>query len=164
MTVLLADVLDEVQSAVYNEAYVPEWDDSELAELWERRRGLDTAMQAARRLRDLADREISVKLDGGSARFDDYLVRATRRRTTVIMEPDRFWDWLGEDARYAFRPNAVRLTSLRAIAEKRGQNPRTVVNSLIDYEYGEDQLQLLPINRAPQYAQVMEPGEVRRAT
>lgn len=154
----LATALGDIGNAIYQEQ--PEFDAFDLAQLWEIRRWFDTIISAAKGLRELVDGEIADKLAGGSARFDDSFIRVVPVRTARVYNAEGLFNWLGPDVRAAFNPQQVRLTAIRAIAEKRGQTPEAVVNSFIDFEEGETRLQVLPLNKAPKYAASLNHGDV----
>lgn len=136
---------------------------SDLETLWTWRQEATGVKQAAGVVLRAIDNLIAEVLDGGAVRMDDYLVKVRPRRTTQVMDPDTFWDYLGDDARLAFNANTVRLSSLKAIAKKRGQDPYVIVDSLIDQLEGEPALETVPISKAPKYAQGMAHGQVRRS-
>lgn len=155
-----ADVLAAIETAVYEPGFTWELPD-DLESLWARRRFLMTYMTAARAAMAQVDAGISELLDGAQARLDDYLVRVKPRRTLRVLDPETFWDWLADDARVCFRPDAVRVTSLKAVAEKRGLKPQVIFDSLIAYEEGDDAVEIVPLTKAPKFAQSMEHGEIR---
>lgn len=156
----LADVIDRIKEVVYGD--LPDLEGYEsLQQMWEVRRACETIAAAARKLRAEADSWLAEYLDGRSARMDDFLVRAKPTRKLIVMDPPTFWDFLGDDARECFRPEQVRITSLKAIAEKRGQDPRVVVDSLIDYERGDVALEAVPLSKAPKFASEMQHGQIK---
>lgn len=102
----------------------------------------------------------------GTVMLGDTLYRAApdSKRNIVEGQQDALLDWLGDDLRYAVNPNAIRITSVRAIAEQRELPVEAVEDTFYEVLEEEDapmKLVKLPRTRAPKYAQGMTHGDRR---
>lgn len=139
--------------------------DQDLPGLWELRNQLSNVIQAARKLRDECDTEITLQLDGAAARFGNSILRCKPELRYRVLNPRTFWDWVlavPKDAEALFDENRLRVGALKRVAERRGYDPRVIVDSLLDVERSEDKLSVTPFNKAPQWCQRLQPGEVKR--
>lgn len=161
-------LLGEIMTALYTKgdevADEIEWFDEveELGDVYNVRCQLDSIITTARHLRSLVDKEIGNRLDGGSVRFHDKVLKYGPGRVTKVIDPETLWDFLGEDARHCFNPDYVRITSLKAVAKKRGRDPRVIVDSLLFHEEGEPTLSVIPVTRATKWQQALGEGEIGR--
>lgn len=137
----------------------------DLETLWTWRVALAGIVSAARQLLAEVDTGIAEELgEGGAVVFDGKLIRFKQSGSWKAIDAEALWEFLGEDARHCFRPEDIRITSLRAIATKRERDPRVIVDSLMDYEKGDPKVEVMPVNstKAPKYAATMKPGEIRK--
>lgn len=155
-----AEVLDRIKGIAYGDEVHAD-PEATLDELWDLRCAIGTITSSARKLLAAVDSDIAKLLTGKVARFGDSFVKVAPKRTLEVYNPDGLFDWLGDDARHAFKPEAIRITSLRAIATKRGADPRAIVNSFIDYREDDPVVTVLPLDKAPRYASDMAHGEVK---
>lgn len=155
------DLLALVNDVRYNPdaADIP---DADLEQLWAWRVEALGVKQASGAVLEAIDTLIAKSLDGAVARFDDYLIKARPRRTLKVYDAAVLFEFLADDVAAAFNPNSVRVSSLKAIAKKRGSDPKAIVDSLVYYEEGEVGLETVPVTKAPKYAAGMEHGEVVR--
>lgn len=160
MSLDFGEVLDRIKGIAYGDE-VHQDPDATLEELWELRCAIGTITSAARKLLKAVDADITEVLDGNVVRFDDSFVKVAPKRTLEVYNAEGLFDWLGDDARHCFPANGIRITSLRAVAEKRGADPRAIVNSFIDYREDAACVQVVPIDKAPRYAQAMSHGEIK---
>lgn len=143
-----------------------------LEEMWDWRRQAEGVAAAARKLIKLMDSLIAQEIGDRQVRLDDSLLRVKPKRTLRVYAPDALFDYLEDDARHCFRADDIRITSLRAIVEKRAReaNPditadelrkrvESVVNCFIDHDVSDDaHLEVLPMSKAPKFAASLEPG------
>lgn len=103
-----------------------------------------------------------VKLSG-TVRLGDNLYRMGKVGKPYVVP--ELMDWLGADAGAAFNINHVRKTSVEAIAKRRGEDPKVVIDTFFIYESeeGERIEELVKVHRSkwPKYAQGMKHGERR---
>lgn len=148
-----------------------------LEEMWDWRRQAEGVAAAARRLIKLMDSLITQEIGDRQVRLDDSLLRVKPQRTLRVYAPDALFDYLEDDVRHCFRPDDIRITSLRAIVEKRAResNPDitddelrrrvdSVVNCFIDHDVADVRLEVLPLSRGPAFGERMEPGVLYDAT
>lgn len=137
----------------------------DLETLWAWRVALAGIVSAARSLLSQVDQNIAEELgEGGSVVFDGKLIRYKAGGCWKAIDADALWDFLADDARHCFRTDDIRITGLRAVATKRGRDPKVIVDSLMDYEKNDPRVEVMPVNspKAPKYAAGMKPGEVKR--
>ena len=161
----LSPMVDLINAQRYTakDALAPTFPDKTLDELWAMRREVEGFIAAAKSVLKGCDASIAELLgEGSSVRLDDCLVRYKQSRKLKVYNPDGLWDFLGLDARECFNVNSVRVTSLKAVAEKRGKSPDAVVNSFIDHELGDPCVEVIPESKAPKYMKSMKHGEIRR--
>jgi len=126
-------------------------------------RAADQVVGAATVVRAAVRRALADRLGDGAARWGDYIYRNGSRTDWRVLDAEALADWLGPDWRKVVRVSGdnLRRTSLRLLAERRGINPQSVVETFIEVTYTDRALQVLPIEKAPKFLQEMEEGEVR---
>jgi hypothetical protein len=178
----MADILDRIKGIVYGDT--PSLAPFEtLQSFWEVRRACESVMAAARSLKSAADEAIAEDLGPNATRLDDSFLYAGPKKTMVVYNAEGLFDYLGDEARECFRPDDVRISSLRAVIERRvrrdmeaqaaevegasvsdkavKQHIAAVVNAFCDWEEGDPQLHVVPITRAPKYAAQLVHGEIK---
>jgi hypothetical protein len=75
-------------------------------------------------------------------------------------DKDRVLDYLGEDWRSVVRPE-FRVTGVKAVAEKRGDDPNLIMESLFEKVITNNNVTILPESKAPKYLQELNEGEVK---
>ncbi len=111
-------------------------------------------------------RHMSVDIEElGTVRLGDALYQSRPKWARTIIEGQEkpLLEWLGEDLKDAINATAVRITAVRAIAKKRGQEPEVVEQTF--YLYGpindEHVLTRTIESQAPKYFANMEHGDRR---
>lgn len=155
-----------------------------IPELWDVRSKIDSLMSALRVMRTAVDDEIGHRLDGASVRLGDRVLAAKPKGQWKVLDPDALFGFIEGHERECFPADAVRITSLRAVAELKAREEmdaeilkarrsvhddpeawvkhrvQVIVNSLMDYEKEDvPTLQVLPLTRAPKWAQGLEEGK-----
>ena len=85
-------------------------------------------------------------------------------RPTMSYKPydkEKVLDYLGDDWRSVVRPE-FRITGVKAIAEKRGDDPNVIVESLFEKVITNNAVTILPESKAPKYLQEIDEGEVKK--
>ena len=85
-------------------------------------------------------------------------------RPTMSYKPydkEKVLDYLGDDWRNVVRPE-FRITGVKAIAEKRGDDPNVIVESLFEKVITNNAVTILPESKAPKYLQKIDEGEVKK--
>lgn len=169
----IPDILDRIKGVMYGDAPDLEGFDG-LTTMWEVRRACESVIAAARAMKKEADGWLAEYLGGNAARLDDSFLYAGPKRTMVVYNPKGLFDYLGDDIRECFRADDIRISSLRAVAERRllesnpdlddkvvKQSIASVVNSFIDYAKGDPELHVVPMTKAPKYAVDLAHGEIK---
>ena len=85
-------------------------------------------------------------------------------RPTMSYKPydkEKVLDYLGDDWRNVVRPE-FRITGVKAIAEKRGDDPNVIIESLFERVITNNAVTILPESKAPKYLQEIDEGEVKK--
>ena len=85
-------------------------------------------------------------------------------RPTMSYKPydkEKVLDYLGDDWRNVVRPE-FRITGVKAIAKKRGDDPNVIVESLFEKVITNNAVTILPESKAPKYLQEIDEGEVKK--
>ena len=85
-------------------------------------------------------------------------------RPTMSYKPydkEKVLDYLGDDWRSVVRPE-FRITGVKAIAEKRGDDPNVIIESLFERVITNNAVTILPESKAPKYLQEINEGEVKK--
>jgi hypothetical protein len=102
----------------------------------------------------------------GSIRLGETLYRVGKKweRKVIDGQDKMLLDWLGVDLKTAVPASAVRITAVRAVAEKRGLKGETVEDTFYVIESDPDdpyELQRLTGSRLPKYFAAMKHGDRR---
>jgi hypothetical protein len=136
-------------------------------DLWTMEATAEALMRATRevlnRVRELMIGDVA---EFGSVMLGDTLYRAApdSKRKIIPGQEGVLLDWLDDRLRDAVNPNAIRITSVRAIAEDRDVDPVMVEDTFYEKVEEEDapmKLVKMPRTRAPKYAQAMKHGDRR---
>lgn len=102
----------------------------------------------------------------GAIRLGETLYRVGQKweRKVIDGQDKMLLDWLGKDLKTAVPASSVRITAVRAIAEKRGLKPEAVEDTFYFIESDPDdpyELQRLYGSRLPKYFAAMKHGDRR---
>ena len=147
-----------------------EWDDydeTDLEQIWLDLAAYERVAAAAREARDWLKGVMADKLGDDRGRFGDTPYRS-KQDHKVTVNRDGLTAWLGDDYAAAVGMAAnganVRKGALTAIANKRDQDPRTIMDTFFESEPKETRsLSGVPVTRAPKYAAKLDHGEIRGA-
>lgn len=160
------DLVVLIKDAYWDEEadHSDEFFDDGIEELWEERKTLTGIIAAAKRVRDEIDKLIANKLGPAtSVRLDDFQVKLAPSRRLRVIDPEGFKNWVGKDWDEVINVTSatLRVKALRAIAEKRDEDPDMALDAFCKWIEGEPRVTTIPIDKAPKYAQDMEHGETR---
>lgn len=124
------------------------------------RERLDQIAAAARTVRSVVDDRIAQELgENGEVRFGNKLYRARAQQKWKLKYVDQFCAWAGDELHNLVNvPNAVRITSIRQLAKKKQEDESVVLDTFGIWESDGAKLSVLPIDKAPAYAQRMDHG------
>lgn len=150
--------LDPVQAATDE---VGEIDSPQITDLIALRGFMEKVIKAGYAAKKQLDLKIAQELGpNGEIRYGNSFYRNRPTKTFKVTEAALCCEWLGDDLKRAINvPNAVRVTSLRQIAEEREQSPQAVLDTFGRWTVTEGALTVLPIDKAPKYAQHLEDGQ-----
>ena len=133
-------------------------------DLWVMEGAADRLVVASKKVLAEIRRHMSVDIEElGTVRLGDTLYQSRPKwdRTIIEGQEKPLLEWLAEDLKDAVNATAVRITAVRAIAEKRGQEPEVVEATF--YLYGpvsdEHVLTRTIESKAPKYFGKMEHGD-----
>ena len=102
----------------------------------------------------------------GAVRLGDTLYRVGKKGERKVIEGQEqpLLDWVGEDLRTSVPASAVRITAVRAIAERRGYEEKVIEDTFYFWDSDPDEPNSLirtARRRAPKYFATMEHGDRR---
>ncbi len=138
----------------------------EIDDLWTMEGAAESLVNASKQVLAQVRQRMSTDIEElGSVRLGDTLYRSKPKweRTIIEGQEKPLLEWLGPDLEYAINASDVKITAVRGIAGKRGQDPKVVEATFYFYEKQGDEsvLTRLPESRAPEYFADMEHGERR---
>lgn len=130
---------------------------------------LNRLVRAAKAVKVLVDQAIIADIEEhGPIRLGDDLLRVAPKRTVRVLDQRRLIGWLHEmgglqavSAAIRVDGAAVRLTVLRVLADEQGISRDAIEDTFLTVDHDEQRVEILPISRAPQWAQRLGEGERR---
>lgn len=141
-------------------------------QLAEARSRLQQISQVATDLRKLVDAELATHLQGGAMRYGDQIFRPNGRGAAKVNDAEDWWNLIAGASRLLpldevgsllgslYPANAVRLTALPQLAELMGYSNEGLRSTFIEYESPSSPLSVMPISKAPKWAQKLEEGQL----
>ena len=137
-----------------------------LRDMWEQVR---QTIAAARQLEAAIGDRLAQELGNGSARFGDTIYTVTRAGSRNVKDPDGFWEWAGtlenvSDLAAMLSLNGIRITAVRAVAEKNGYEAETIEEAFFEWvpkEDAEPRAVAIPISKARVWQRGLKEGEHR---
>lgn len=139
-------------------------------DLAEARSRLLQLAQVARELVKTIDVELVAHLDGGALRYGDSLLRPAGRGRPRIVDKTLWWDMVTEGVLKSDNPagllsslypaDSVRLTALMQLAEVLDIPEQSIRSTMIDYEPPTALISVMPMSRAPKWAQALSEGQL----
>jgi len=112
---------------------------------------VELLVKDARTLKSYIDDRIRGLLKDKVFKFGQRVFRGRNSSKLVPYDKDKVIEYLGDDWKAAIRPE-FRTTAIKAIAQKRGQNPNVVIESLFERVETET-LDVNPLNKSPKFIQ-----------
>tara|TARA_R100000231_G_C5310289_1_gene160224 strand:- start:364 stop:882 length:519 start_codon:yes stop_codon:yes gene_type:complete len=128
---------------------IPEISEMSAEELAYLRDAIDSMRSDLSLLKSYVDQRIRGRLTGKAFRFGERIYRGKNASKLVPYDNDKILEFLGDDWKAAVRP-AFRTTAIKAIAEKRGLNPKVIMESLFE-RVETEQLDVTPVSKAPKF-------------
>ena len=150
-------------------------DNADAVTLAEARMQLVEMGQIVTELRKLVDEALAVYLPGGALRYGNQIIRLAGRGRARVVDKEQWWDMVAFAVGKTDNPAAllstlyaadsVRLTGLPQLAAVLDLELETIRDTMIDYDPPTALLSVMPVDRAPKWAQRLQEGQLsnRRA-
>lgn len=148
--------------------------DASPLDLAEGRSRLLQIAQVSRELVKLIDAELAVHLEGGALRYGDSLLRPAGRGRPRIVDKVMWWDMVTKGVMEADDPasllsalypaDSVRLTALQQLAKVLDVPEESIRSTMISYEEPTALISVMPMSKAPKWAQALKEGQLSNAT
>ena len=143
------------------EAEWPEFPD-DIEQLWLILGDAEYVQRAARELVEHVKTVMAAQLDGRAIRLGDFIYSTRPDVTERLTNPKGLIEWLGDDWHHVIpvTPSTrLRRQALRAIAEQRGVDVESVLDTFVEVEEGPERLQAVPVVKAAKWLQALGHGE-----
>ena len=127
-------------------------------DLYELMRGVDSVTSNMRKLKKALGNALSGNLHNAAKRIGDDIIIGKPKFTWKPYDKKKVIDYLGDDWELVINPS-FRVTGIKAVARKRGQDPWVILGSLFE-QVETPGINILPAYKAPKYMQELEDGEV----
>lgn len=144
-------------------------EDANRMQLAEARSWLAQIAQVAGELRRLVDRMLAAQLAGGALRYGDQIMRPALRGRPKITDRGLWWDMVTEGVLKSDDPSALlaalypadslRLTALSQLADVLETSLEGLRDTMLEWEPPTATLDVMPISKAPKWAQKLEEGQ-----
>lgn len=121
-------------------------------------RKVEDVIAAGRKIKERMTIELGERYEGRAIKINEKVIVGRPSTTYKPYDKEKILDYLGEDWRAVVRPE-FRLTGIKAVATKRGEDPNTIVESLFYKEVTNNNVTILPESKAPKYLQALEDRE-----
>jgi hypothetical protein len=157
---------DPTDTAFYAEARFNAADLGALRDLWEQTR---QTVAAARKLEAAIGELFGKMLGEDSYRISDTVYTNSASGSRKCKDPDGFWEWVGtlkemSDVAAMVNLSGVRITAVRAVAEKHGYEARKIEDAFFEWVPKEDadpKVSATPVFKAAKWQQSLKEGEHR---
>lgn len=143
--------------------------DATPVELAEARNRLQECSLVAAALRKTVDVLLASHLTGGALRYGESIMRPAYRGRPKVIDQG-WWEMVVDGLSKSDSPEAllsalypassVRLTALQQLAEALGVEEQAIRQTFIEYDEPTAVLDVVPLSKAPQWAQQLEEGKV----
>jgi hypothetical protein len=146
--------------------------DASPQQLAEARSRLQQISQVATELRKIVDAELAVYLQGGAMRYGDQIIRPSTNGRPTVVDPEGWWSMVADAVvgrsipaaaallAALYPANAVRLTGLSRLADEYNYDLAALRSTFIEYDPPTSSLSVMPISKAPKWAQKLEEGQL----
>ena len=152
-------VEEQIQSFGTEEDIVLEdMEDYTNQDLYELIKGVDSVTSNMRKLKKALGNALSGNLYNSAKRIGDDIRIGKPKFTWKPYDKKKVIDYLGDDWELVVNPS-FRVTGIKALAQKRGQDPWVILESLFE-QVETPGVNILPAFKAPKYMQDLEDGEI----
>ena len=127
-------------------------------DLYQLIKGIDSVTSNMRKLKKTLGAALSGNLYNSAKRIGDDIIIGKPKFTWKPYDKKRVIDYLGDDWELVINPS-FRITGIKAVAQKRGDDPWVILESLFE-QVETPGVNILPAFKAPKYMQDLEDGEI----
>lgn len=146
------------------DGYLDEMGELDVLQLCALRGFLERVSSAARAARQVVDGKIAAGLgENNGVRYGSQFIRAKSSSHFEVTNPDGLLEWLGDDLKNVINISSrgvVQIGRLKKLAEIKGSEAQTVVDTFGEYRSDGACLSAVPIDKAPKFAQKLAEGEM----
>ena len=153
------EVENQIQAFGTEEDIVLEdMEDYTYQDLYELIKGVDSVTSNMRKLKKALGNALSGNLHNSAKRIGDDIIIGKPKFTWKPYDKKKVIDYLGDDWELVVNPS-FRITGIKAVAQRRGQDPWVILESLFE-QVETPGVNILPAYKAPKYMQELEDGEI----
>jgi len=127
-------------------------------QLYELIKGIDSISSNLRKAKKVLGNALSGNLYNSAKRIGDDIIIGKPKFTWKPYDKKKVIDYLGDDWELVVNPS-FRITGIKAVAQRRGQDPWVILESLFE-QVETPGVNILPAYKAPKYMQELDDGEV----
>jgi len=127
-------------------------------QLYELIKGIDSISSNLRKAKKVLGNALSGNLYNSAKRIGDDIIIGKPKFTWKPYDKKKVIDYLGDDWELVVNPS-FRVTGIKAVAQRRGQDPWVILESLFE-QVETPGVNILPAFKAPKYMQELEDGEI----
>lgn len=127
-------------------------------EIYQIIKGIDSISSNLRKAKKVLGDALSGNLYNSAKRIGDDIIIGKPKFTWKPYDKKKVIDYLGDDWELVVNPS-FRITGIKAVAQRRGQDPWVILESLFE-QVETPGVNILPAFKAPKYMQELEDGEV----
>lgn len=127
-------------------------------EIYQIIKGIDSISSNLRKAKKVLGDALSGNLYNSAKRIGDDIIIGKPKFTWKPYDKKKVIDYLGDDWELVVNPT-FRITGIKAVAQRRGQDPWVILESLFE-QVETPGVNILPAFKAPKYMQELEDGEV----
>ena len=127
-------------------------------EIYQIIKGIDSISSNLRKAKKVLGDALSGNLYNSAKRIGDDIIIGKPKFTWKPYDKKKVIDYLGDDWELVVNPT-FRITGIKAVAQRRGQDPWVILESLFE-QVETPGVNILPAFKAPKYMQELEDGEI----
>jgi len=127
-------------------------------EIYQIIKGIDSISSNLRKAKKVLGDALSGNLYNSAKRIGDDIIIGKPKFTWKPYDKKKVIDYLGDDWELVVNPS-FRITGIKAVAQRRGQDPWVILESLFE-QVETPGVNILPAYKAPKYMQELDDGEV----
>ncbi len=121
---------------------------------------IEDIIAAGRKIKEQMTIELGERYSGQAIKNAGKVIVGRPTMSYKPYDKEKVLDYLGDDWRSVVRPE-FRVTGVKAVAEKRGDDPNVIMESLFERVITNNAVTILPESKAPKYLQELDEGEVK---